>query len=491
MRDDESGLAEWLEDAVESQESEPVAAFEVVYREKVAEDLEHLEAIRRLLSGIEPESDPKLALLNELLEESSSEKVIVFSTFADTIRYLDEHLPEPVGGRKRVTVIGMDTDPDQRTRALGRFCPETVVRPGYQPPDGEVDLLLCNDVLSEGQNLQQAAAAVSYDMPWNPQRVVQRYGRVVRLRSPHERVHLITMLPEKGELEKMLELESRIRRKVYAASPYGMEIEVIEGVDRQVKNYTRRLAEGDRSLLDDPDTGAAFEAFSGELLRAEIRRAIREGEVERIRELPWGVGAAFRQGPNVPSKGPPGFFFACRINDNNGERYWRYITEDSLTAGDPETQPAAILRRINPGTSSKAADSEIDLGFSLEEAWNRAADSIVKEHNKLAEQGDVSIGPVQQWALQVLNDPTIPVPPDVDRINKALSIGRGNMVRRELGAVKRSLEEGEIGNAEAAHRITEIVKTFGLRPIDPPPALTPITQDNIGVVCWMAVLPPP
>ena len=44
-------------------------------------------------------------------------------------------------------------------------CPETVVRPGYVPPAGEVDLLLSNDVLSEGQNLQQAAAVISYDMP--------------------------------------------------------------------------------------------------------------------------------------------------------------------------------------------------------------------------------------------------------------------------------------------------------------------------------------
>ena len=96
----------------------------------------------------------------------------MFSAFADTVRYLDEHIPGRVAGRERVTVIGAETDPDERTRMLARFCPETVVRPGYEPPDGEVDLLLSNDVLSEDQNLQQAAAVISYDMPWNPQRVV-------------------------------------------------------------------------------------------------------------------------------------------------------------------------------------------------------------------------------------------------------------------------------------------------------------------------------
>ena len=88
-----------------------------------------------------------------------------------------------------------------------------MVRPGYTPEDGQVDLLLSNDVLSEGQNLQQAGAVISYDMPWNPQRMVQRYGRVIRLKSPHDEVSLTTMLPEAGDLEEILKLEIAIRRK--------------------------------------------------------------------------------------------------------------------------------------------------------------------------------------------------------------------------------------------------------------------------------------
>ena len=160
-----------------------------------------------------------------------AQKIAVFSTFGATIRYLDEHLPERIGGRERVAVIGSESTPDQRLAALGRFAPRTVVRPDYEPPDGEVDLLLSTDVLSEGQNLQQAQEVISYDMPWNPQRVVQRNGRVIRLLSEHEEVHLWTMLPEPGELERLLGLEARIQAKVKAASGvYGMEAEVIEGL---------------------------------------------------------------------------------------------------------------------------------------------------------------------------------------------------------------------------------------------------------------------
>jgi superfamily II DNA/RNA helicase len=95
-------------------------------------------------------------------------------------------------------VIGTESTPDQRLGALARFAPRTVVRDDYTPPDGEVDLLISTDVLSEGQNLQQAEAVISYDMPWNPQRVVQRNGRVLRLRSEHDEVSLTTMLPEAG-----------------------------------------------------------------------------------------------------------------------------------------------------------------------------------------------------------------------------------------------------------------------------------------------------
>ena len=138
-----------------------------------------LARLHGLLSTLNPATDPKLMLLRRILEESRADKIAVVASFADTIRYLDENLPQVIGDRERIAVIGVETNPDPRTAALARFCPDTVVRPGYEPPDGEVNMLLSTDVLSEGQNLQQAAAVISYDMPWNPQRVIQRNGRII------------------------------------------------------------------------------------------------------------------------------------------------------------------------------------------------------------------------------------------------------------------------------------------------------------------------
>ena len=326
---------------------------------------------------------------------------MVFSTFADTIRYLDEHLPDGVSGRERVTVIGGETSPDERTALLSRFCPETVVRPGYRPEDGEVNLLLSNDVLSEGQNLQQAAAVISYDIPWNPQRMVQRYGRVIRLKSPHREVHLTTMLPEPGELEEILRLEIAIRRKIVAARPYGMEVQVIDKSEEEARAYAQRLADGDTTLLDEDDEAGGAHGFSGEALRAELRRELEEGRGEELNGLPWGVGAAFRQGPDTPSSGAPGVFFACRAK---GERYWRYVDDAGVIK-----EPATILRRIDPGYAPGVSDPPIDL----EAAWASAVKSIVEEHNQEVLGGPTeSLGPKQRWALELLTDPTIAVPPD-------------------------------------------------------------------------------
>ncbi len=381
-------------------------------------------------------------------------------------------------------MIGGESDPDSRSGSLARFCPRTVVRPDYVPPDGEVDLLLSTDVLSEGQNLQQAGAVISYDMPWNPQRVVQRNGRVIRLKSDHDEVHLTTLLPEPGELETVLRLEATIRRKILAAGVYGMESEVIEGVETELRAYAARLESGDETLLDEDAEGDHGSAFSGEELRATLLRAISEGELSRLRSLPWGVGAAFRQGPGIPSAGTAGVFFACRTR--SGERYWRYV-ELNGTVIDTESE---ILRRINPGPAH-GVDPE-GAGVDLDAAWQEAVTSIALEHNRRADlRSDAErIGPAQRFAIDLLRDPTVLLPPGAPEAEEALTVERSSTVRHSLTEIRNAVVEGVISRDDAARQIVDVVRSFGLQPVEPPPLLDPITEDDVGVVCWMIVLPP-
>ena len=480
---DETGLAQWLADSATGEGVEPVDAFRDSFRQDVSNDRTVLARLVSLLGRLGSDHDPKLALLRSLIEDSPSQKVIVFSTFADTVRYLDENLPTQLGSRRRVTVIGAETNPDQRTEVLARFCPKTVVRPDYEPEGGEVDLLLSNDVLSEGQNLQQAAAVISYDMPWNPQRVVQRYGRVIRLKSEHRRVNLTTMLPEPGDLEDMLRLEAVIRRKIKAARTFGMEVQVIPGEEeREIRSYARRLTDGDLSLLNEVEGDSMSHGLSPEQMRSRLRRAFEEGEAHKLRRLPWGVGAAFSQGFGIPSTGPPGVFFACRTTSDH--RYWRFV---EAAGSEVVAGPAAILRRIDPGNATTVDQPPVDL----ETAWQIAVASIVDEHNQqvVSQSDPVPVGPIQRWALEVLRNPLALLPKDAEAAYLALSIDRNQPVRSALGAIRRDLTGDLISPTTAAARIVEVVRSYGLRPVEPSEPLTPITEDDVAVVCWLAVLP--
>jgi len=479
----DTALSSWLDEVGLDEETRPVAEFEPVYRDHVAADLGLLRVVAGTLSELRAEDDPKLALLAEVLADTPG-KVCVFATYGDTVDYLDRHLDTALGEhRDRVVIVGGRTSPDERTAMLAQLAPETVVEPGYRPPAGEVDLLLSTDVVSEGQNLQQAGAVVSYDMPWNPQRVVQRNGRVIRLRSPHAEVRLTTMLPAPGDLEQLLRLEARIQAKIVAAGVFGMESDVLQEGAIEGQNYAdlsafaERLDQEDVSLLSEGEEAGG--SFAGEQLRALLLRVAAEGEITRLRALPWGIGGAFRQGPDVPSRGPAGIFFACRTPQ--GQRYWRYVR-----ASEVDTDELAMLRRIEPGSAPPA-----DVPTGLEEAWRLAADDIVAEHNARADpaQAEDRLPPSQRFALNLLRDPSVALPPGAEEADELLAVPRDAAVKSALSDVQRDLAARALSRDHAAEQIVRIVREYGLTPVPPPPTLDPITPDELGVVCWMWVLP--
>ena len=454
-------------------------------------DFDLLQNIETRLGALEGQHDPKLATLKRVIANTPSKKVAIFSTFGDTIKYLVEQIKiddSIIAGKSWVSVVGGDTDPDQRTRAVERFCPASESEQSFaraDRDDDEVDVLISTDVLSEGQNLQQAQAVLSYDMPWNPQRVVQRNGRVIRLRSPHDTAYLYTLLPVQGELEDILELEAKLQAKINAANAsIGMESPVLQSsaaesrIYSDLQSYTNRLAEGDVTLLDE-DTNAAF---VGEMFRAELNRANIEGELQRIRNLPWGIGAAFVN--RSPTFNEPAVFFACRTNTPNEERYWRLVSKSGKII---ETEELRMLFHINPNGEPGC---EIPIDWDLDRLFHVAADDIVEYHNNLTDptalEGQVPAS--QRWALQILRSPDAPEGQQYDDADKSLSVGRNGRLRRALSTLRSEYNSG-MSITECATRILEIVKDFGLEPVDPPTPPQPITPDDLGVVCYQVVLP--
>ena len=248
-------------------------------------DRDCLAAMSKRLDNLRNNPDPKLDTLKSVMATTPSQKVAIFTAFQDTAAYLKESIesrPDLLGGREWTVVMGSETDPDARTKELERFCPESVRNePGFQPESGEVDVIISTDILSEGQNLQQAQAVLSYDMPWNPQRVVQRNGRIIRLRSPHDTAYLYTLLPKQGDLDRLLRLETKIQAKIMAASAsVGMETPVLADVEMEsqvyadLNSFAERLTSGDSTLLDEQESGSAF---AGELFRFQLKARCRRG----------------------------------------------------------------------------------------------------------------------------------------------------------------------------------------------------------------------
>ena len=459
----------------------------------VRKDQDALANLAVRLQRLRDAPDPKLQTLKSVLAETPSRKVAIFTAFQDTAIYLRdqfERRPDLLADREWTVVIGAQVDPNARTRELERFCPESVTDdPGFRPADGEVDVLLSTDILSEGQNLQQAQAVLSFDMPWNPQRVVQRNGRVIRLRSPHDTAYLYTLLPRRGDLDRLLRLEAKLQAKIMAANAsVGMETPVLADVESEsqvyadLSTYVERLEAGDVTLLDERDTGGeSGSAFAGELFRSHLRRAAVEGEVIRLQGLPWGIGAAFVRQSSALAE--PAVFFACRTRRD--ERYWRMVSE----SGDIlHREDLPMLRLIDPG---EQFGCPIPADLDLERLFALAAADICETHNALLdpEKRAAALPLSQRWAIDVLRSPDAPFGQDFDEADKALSVGRNNLVRRQLSALRRDYEAGGMSVPDCARRITDIVQQFGLRPVPLPQAPDPITENDLGVVCYQVVLP--
>lgn len=158
----------------------------------------------------DPRHDAKLEALHELLTVRHPEqKVLVFTQFADTVRYLEAQL-QARGVEALAGVTGDSSDP---TLLAWRFSPESNDKRGSSSARPELRVLVATDVLSEGQNLQDCATVVNFDLPWAIIRLIQRAGRVDRIGQKAEEIHCYSFLPADG-VERIINLRRRVRTRL-------------------------------------------------------------------------------------------------------------------------------------------------------------------------------------------------------------------------------------------------------------------------------------
>lgn len=232
-----------------------------LFKTKLAEDLAHdTQILTELLNSQgawESEKDHKWRALHKLLTQThGKDKVLIFTQFADTARYLAREARN-AGISHVALATGASADP----YALAcRFSPKSNNKSVSK--NDEVRVLICTDVLSEGQNLQDSNVVVNFDLPWAIIRLIQRAGRVDRIGQRAEEIHCYSFLPADG-VEQLIRLRSRIRQRLKEnAEVVGTDEAFFEDDDAAT---IRDLYTEKQGVLDDNDDEVDLASYAWQI----------------------------------------------------------------------------------------------------------------------------------------------------------------------------------------------------------------------------------
>lgn len=360
---------------------------------KDAEALKHLaDNLEQLHTKIKTEegnktpdktADKKLeqliAVIRDKRSKNSNRKIIVFTVFRDTAKYLYDQLKHR-GFQNMGLVTGSEnqcTHQHIKRRFEGdfepileRFAPETKL---YHEKDWEhlyethhlqkpktykdwlslikkhdkdtqlileqpVDLLIATDCLSEGQNLQDADCLINFDIHWNPVRLIQRFGRIDRIGSKHKKIYGINFWPAK-DVDDYLRLKGRVEARMAAGSLIGTETQTIS------KNFDDILDDKDRIIskqaeklfkqlsiswdeIEEKAESVGFADLSYEQFRQELFELM-SSRKEELEKIPNGVYTGFSSIPETKlhafAPGLMGLIGYPRKAENNKEHRYSHL----------------------------------------------------------------------------------------------------------------------------------------------------------------------
>jgi superfamily II DNA or RNA helicase/HKD family nuclease len=173
--------------------------------DKMLKEIDDLELIKNdpkkqaLLDNVE------LALNEKPRKSEPSPKVVIFSEYADTVKYLEPEITSYLQNRVLVITGGISKQHlEEINTNFDAAYPKAKQKNAY-------DVLLATDKLSEGFNLNRACMVINYDIPWNPVRVIQRVGRINRIsKKVFETLYITNFFPtEQGaDIVKSREIAS-------------------------------------------------------------------------------------------------------------------------------------------------------------------------------------------------------------------------------------------------------------------------------------------
>jgi len=305
LRDDEE--FEWRE----GENYYDAKKFEV---EKLKEDLEKdikvFTEIKEAIKDITPKDDDKLQKLIEILnkEPIKGKKVVIFSAFESTVKYLYENLKDKfekvdyvAGGEKILTKIK-------------RFAPKA--NKTKINPEEEIQILIATEILSEGLNLQDAQVVINYELHWNPVRIIQRIGRIDRIGSEHSEIYVYNFFPE-TKAEKEIKIEDKVNRRINEIiQNFGYDEKTIHLEEPVVRKKLFEIYTEKPEGLEEPE-----ERSDSKYFELEFYKLIKEypEEYKLALELPAMVNVArYSQAQGIIVFCKAGNYYRLRLTDLKG-----------------------------------------------------------------------------------------------------------------------------------------------------------------------------
>jgi SNF2 family DNA or RNA helicase len=320
-------LGEWLEDLKQDKDQLRIPYFAA--QDMTVERDAKFQELKRLIAA--KVRNPTVNKLGE-----PNRKVLVFTAFADTVTYLYDNLKEWALKDLGVNIAMVSGGSVENRTTFGRnlfnhiiinFSPRSKQRARMRdmPQQGEIDILIATDCISEGQNLQDCDYLVNYDIHWNPVRIIQRFGRIDRIGSVNRSVQLVNFWPTE-DLNKYINLKNRVEARmalVDIAATFEDNIlsneDLRELVSSDLKYRDKQLLRLQKEILDleDFSESITLNEFTLDDFRMELVAYI-EANRKALEEAPFGLYALVPPPPDHPII-KPGVIFCLKHKAASGE----------------------------------------------------------------------------------------------------------------------------------------------------------------------------
>lgn len=325
------------------------------WEQDLRDDLRTIQSLLAEMEKVPAPDDAKLQHLRKhILDKITSpinpgnKKIIVFTAFADTAVYLYDHLAPALleeHGLHSALVVG-SSDPKSTLlritdfqKILTLFSPVSKEKALLYPEvDGEIDLLIATDCISEGQNLQDCDYLINYDIHWNPVRIIQRFGRIDRIGSKNASIQLVNYWPDIS-LDEYIRLRERVESRMIIADVTATgDDNPLDGKSNDLsyrKEQLRRLQD-EVIELEDLKAGISITDLGLNDFRMDLLNYVKANP--SLNRQPTGLHAVLSANPERGLV--PGVIFALR-NRNDGvnvgklNRLHPYYLVYVDVAGDP------------------------------------------------------------------------------------------------------------------------------------------------------------